>query len=774
MKKIFSKRWFGNLLIILFGIIILFIIALLSYHLFFTSADVNNALIGDGSDPQLNFVYSPETISPPERGYRVANISGASVPFLEIFNQDQISAVMGSEARNHPTYVVGYGVVLSADEPLQYRPMAIVPLPPYNYAYKKLASEGTAAYKFLNWAKARSLQTNLADERSALSNAVDEYNKAILIGSSTYLIDYVGKVVLSKDPAVLDDCPGAPADCDPDVLPGIIDGGSEQDPYDAFKVSIDPNIHYSRPSNNSLALKVLFSASAEARRVGDTTGKAKIDAAISNYIRQIQNSATSDGLSISSVNTIRHGESQNVGFSVNLQGLNIGNSVALSRVIFNIDQNTFCNVEFSGTSNHLTSDSQNCTWDTAALSGTFAWTPGIGQEVGTANPGTRILALKAFSTATSNNEFGQVTKNVTVLPGTGDETTNGGGSVPMRVVAPQSVDKSNENAAKRVQIKISASNLNPNGIDGPNRVGKISWYICTGSQQTIQNNDSTGCFEKEKFGPFAQNSFDNKIVEWDASGSAAGTYVVMLKAFSMPTAPDTYPPYPGATKVVSSNITVVENMTGDGGTGGGGDGETGGSIIPDWAANLQQSSITTISALIRRIGSFTILILAILAVIAIIIAGMKYITAGGEQKGAESGKKAILYTVYGIAIAVLSIQLVQITISEVRKMIGQSLPAPGETNNIILPGFGGANASVYSIFSHNSGLIWRIIQLAVYYAEAVAFFYVLYASFLYITSFGDESKAESGKKTLVWSIIGLAIVISANILLNTFAEIIAP
>jgi len=422
----------------------------------------------------------------------------------------------------------------------------------------------------------------------------------------------------------------------------------------------------------------------------------------------------------------------------------------------------------------LSSDSQNCIWDSAKLIGSFTWDTNTGQDLGTGSPGKRTLTLKAFSSASGSNEFGSVSKTVTVLPGTGDSTTPGGGIVPMSVTVPQSVDQSNKDASKKVTVKISASNLNPNGVDGPNRVGKIVWYLCTGNQQTIINSDSTGCSEKEKFGPFTQNSFADKLVYWDASGSAPGTYTVMLKAFSLPAnaGDTTYPDYPGATKVVSSNITVVETMADAGGTGGGDNAPTG-SITPDWAANFQKSSLDTIKAIASRIGSFTLLILAILAVLAIIIAGMKYITSGGDPKGAETGKKAILYTVYGIAIAILSISLIQITISEVQKIIGDRLPSPDQPDKFLLPGFGGTNASVYSIIGHDNGFIWRVIQLAVYYAEAVAFFYILYASFIYITSFGDDAKAESGKKTLLWAVIGLAIVISANFLINTFGKLVA-
>lgn len=43
-------------------------------------------------------------------------------------------------------------------------------------------------------------------------------------------------------------------------------------------------------------------------------------------------------------------------------------------------------------------------------------------------------------------------------------------------------------------------------------------------------------------------------------------------------------------------------------------------------------------------------------------------------------------------------------------------------------------------------------------AGIAAVIMVLYSAFLYVTSFGDETKAQTAKKTLIWSIAGLAIV----------------
>jgi len=158
--------------------------------------------------------------------------------------------------------------------------------------------------------------------------------------------------------------------------------------------------------------------------------------------------------------------------------------------------------------------------------------------------------------------------------------------------------------------------------------------------------------------------------------------------------------------------------------------------------------------------------------LAIIIAGMKYITAGGDPKKAETGKKAVLYSVYGIVLVVLVIELITLTVTEVRKIVGNKLPDPSQTKRIISPNIGGPLATINDVINRSGGLIWSIIRLAVYYSEFVAAFYILYASFLYMTSFGDDSKAESAKKTLIWAVIGLAFIISVNTLLSVFAGVL--
>jgi len=76
---------------------------------------------------------------------------------------------------------------------------------------------------------------------------------------------------------------------------------------------------------------------------------------------------------------------------------------------------------------------------------------------------------------------------------------------------------------------------------------------------------------------------------------------------------------------------------------------------------------------------------------------------------------------------------------------------------------GGTDASIESVMN----LINRVIVIALNVAVVVGVIMILYSAFLYVSSFGEESKAETAKKTLLWSIIGTVVVFMARVLVNT-------
>lgn len=69
---------------------------------------------------------------------------------------------------------------------------------------------------------------------------------------------------------------------------------------------------------------------------------------------------------------------------------------------------------------------------------------------------------------------------------------------------------------------------------------------------------------------------------------------------------------------------------------------------------------------------------------------------------------------------------------------------------------------IVSIATNVFGVLLDIVSIA-------AFMGILYSGFTYINSGGDDAKAETAKKMLLWSFIGMFIAVLANFLFNFIA-----
>ena len=73
-----------------------------------------------------------------------------------------------------------------------------------------------------------------------------------------------------------------------------------------------------------------------------------------------------------------------------------------------------------------------------------------------------------------------------------------------------------------------------------------------------------------------------------------------------------------------------------------------------------------------------------------------------------------------------------------------------------------------TICTAQSGIAW-FIQLLLLFAGSVAVIFIIIGGFRYLTSAGNEEAAESGKKTLINSIIGLVIIVLAATIVRIVA-----
>ena len=308
-------------------------------------------------------------------------------------------------------------------------------------------------------------------------------------------------------------------------------------------------------------------------------------------------------------------------------------------------------------------------------------------------------------------------------------------------------------------------------------VSYINVYSCSNS-----NNSSCSFLDRRNV---ASSQIDGSPVYWDTGGWAAGTYRILAKAFSSNGTFTGIQAEGSVTIAGSGTNTSVTSTTGGSSKNTGststtdstgivttGLGDNSDLTAPsdvDVRTTLVKSTVTNIKGILSKVGTPIMALLAALAIVFLTIAGMKYITSGGDTAKAEVAKKAILYSVYGIVIAIISVYVVRTTINEILTMVGKTrISADTEATLGATAGNAtGATATLNGVMHY----AWQIIHILMMWSQAVAVVYILLGAFFYITSGGDDAKAENGKKTITWAVIGMILVITADYLLQLYTGI---
>ena len=150
--------------------------------------------------------------------------------------------------------------------------------------------------------------------------------------------------------------------------------------------------------------------------------------------------------------------------------------------------------------------------------------------------------------------------------------------------------------------------------------------------------------------------------------------------------------------------------------------------------------------------------IAILAVVMITIAGIRYITSGGSADVAKGATGTLKWSAAGLVLVMLAESIVRIV-----------FPTKGDVRNIT--GDTGLDTSqVFETSESGSNLIISILNWGLGFIAVLAIAMIIYAGFMLITARGSEEQQKNGTKTLTQAIIGLIIIMLAFAIVNIFIK----
>ncbi len=208
---------------------------------------------------------------------------------------------------------------------------------------------------------------------------------------------------------------------------------------------------------------------------------------------------------------------------------------------------------------------------------------------------------------------------------------------------------------------------------------------------------------------------------------------------------------PGVKSTASQNPGPIGNT----GPGGGptnpdpGGGPTG-PILGSGVLFQNPLKFSNVNDLVTSLLTFFQGLIVVLALIFIIVGAFLYITSAGNDGRMETGKKAILAAIIGLALGIAAPAFLR----EIGSILGWTTPN--------VPSRVGTSLSLLEIMTNVLSFLLTIIGI-------IAIIMLVIGGFLYLTAAGNEDQIDRGKKIVKYSVIGILIALAAMVIVKQVA-----
>ncbi len=161
-------------------------------------------------------------------------------------------------------------------------------------------------------------------------------------------------------------------------------------------------------------------------------------------------------------------------------------------------------------------------------------------------------------------------------------------------------------------------------------------------------------------------------------------------------------------------------------------------------------SVTSVEELVVNVLGFLQKIIALIAILMIVVAGIGYMVSFGNEQSMEKAKKMLVAAVVGLALVLAAPSFVK----EILAILKTNSLNPGDINKAL---------TIQQI-------LLNILKFLLSFAGILAVVNMVLGGQKYMTSGGDEEAMKNGKKTFIYSLIGVIIVAGSLVLVKVAVD----
>jgi len=169
---------------------------------------------------------------------------------------------------------------------------------------------------------------------------------------------------------------------------------------------------------------------------------------------------------------------------------------------------------------------------------------------------------------------------------------------------------------------------------------------------------------------------------------------------------------------------------------------------------INPTDFTTVSGLLNKFLESMRGVVAVIAIIFIVLGGIMYMLAGGNEKMITRAKMCWTGAVIGLAIVLAAPSFLK----EIMTILGSSINADGNVTESTL--------TLAQIATNVLNLLLSIVGI-------IAIISLVVGGGMYLTAYGDEKRIDTGKKIVTYSIIGIIVALSAVVIIGEISKLIS-
>lgn len=173
---------------------------------------------------------------------------------------------------------------------------------------------------------------------------------------------------------------------------------------------------------------------------------------------------------------------------------------------------------------------------------------------------------------------------------------------------------------------------------------------------------------------------------------------------------------------------------------------------------VQVPGVDTVPDFLKYVMTFVGGLIGFIAIATIVYGGIRMITANGNDKVITDAKNVIVYTIVGFGASVLAYA----GVLSILTFLGVKSTRPEDPNTVFNP-FGNLSLQTFA-----ASILANIIKIS----GLIALVMLIWYGFRYLTARGDEGQTKKAKTGILWTLVGLVVIISAYIIVSATANLL--